>query len=492
MAKWTERSVYWGIGDDDKNVAEAQVVYSENLDLTTSSDFYTISQEPNISQVTTDKITAIFEANNTVFFCDADNNLYRDWIATPVWTAKRIVTTWVTIDYLYLIDSAEDIHRILLTHVTQANWSTFVTTTDTSINTTAADIFVATNQGVTYIWAGKKVYRVNNLTGVVESANTFDIDSNVVWLSLVESRVEIFTENWNYTIWDWVAGGSFRTKYLGIKIWLVRNIGNANYIISGGSIYLLRWYDLEQISYDTYSDLLQSTKYNISAIEPWIISFQEGIFYVGVSGSPGGLVTPWSEFNFGNDAILTFGRKKSSSPNARNLFISKLPNWRIIKEVTYVFARSQPTNSFGKVLYFGYRDDLWAYWVATISLSDAWGNVGENGLIVYKEFDWGKKEQQKSLLEVAIRADFGNTDSALYLSTIDTNGDLQWAGWTKEGSKLTSADVSPDWLARFIFPETTFFGYAPALILEQEWSYKRKNSLKVYSLTYKYEEIRSL
>ena len=72
--QFTERSVYWWISEDDKLKGAAQVLYSENLDLTTNSDFYSISQAPVSIQTTTDNVSYIFEADDSVYFSDKDKN----------------------------------------------------------------------------------------------------------------------------------------------------------------------------------------------------------------------------------------------------------------------------------------------------------------------------------------------------------------------------------------------------------------------------------
>ena len=489
MAKkiFTERDVYWGLSDDDKVKQEGQVLYSENLDLTTSSEFYTISQEPSIEQVMTDESTIIFEAWNQVFYCDNASNLYRQWNSTPVLTAEKIVATWITSLYLYLMDTSEDIHRILLSDLNEVNWTAFITQTDSSIPSESSPPFIVATEDITYIWIGKNVYRVLNSTWVVESANTFTIESNVVGLSMVESRVEIFTENWFYTIRDWVAWGTIRTKYLGIKIGLVKNIWNRNYIISGGAIYILNGYTLDQISFDTFSDILDSAKYDINSVWPWVLAFQEWLFYLGIKGKVN-LATAGNEFVYWNDWILAMGQKKALSPNARNIFLTKLPSGRSISNITSVYTFSQPKNSFGKKLYFGYEDDLWAFWVASIDLwGTAWWTVWDNWILIYNTFDWGLKEQQKEMVGIKARIDFGNENSAVYLCSVENNI-LNWIWGTKEASKVTLADVGSDWCVHFTFEKFNFFNFTPAFILEQTWSYFRRQSLKFYSPSYEYED----
>ena len=144
MAKkqFTERSVYWWMSEDDKLKGAAQVLYAENLDLTTNSDFYRVSQKISIDQVTVDEVHYIFEASWQVFFCDDARNLYRIWNSTPVWTAERVISSWVTSTYLYMFDTSEDIHRILLSDINQPDWTAYITTTDTSIPADSWDVYI--------------------------------------------------------------------------------------------------------------------------------------------------------------------------------------------------------------------------------------------------------------------------------------------------------------------------------------------------------------
>lgn len=484
MTTFTERNVYWGISEDD-NIWDGKVLFSENLDLTTSSNFYTISQKPKIEQLTTDDISCIFEAGGQTFFCDEDRNLYRLGNSTPVWTSEIVLETWVTSEWLYMIDASEDIHRISLSNLNETNWTTFITTTDTTIPNTAEDIFILPWEDVTYIWVDKNVYRVENTNGTVESANTFTISSPVRWLGEVESRVEIFTEEWKYIIWDWVAGGLVRIKDLWIKIGVVKTVGRNKFIISGGSIYRLNWYDTEQLFYDTYSDVLQTTKYRISSINSWTLSYLEDIFYIGVSWAVN-LSSPDNSYLYWDGAILTVGTKKSWFPSARNLFISRVNNVRI-SNIHFIYTKLQPFNSFWKTLYFWYKDVNGQAWLASIVIWDADQIVSGDGVLVYKTFDWLEKEQIKQLNEIKVRADMPNTDCAIYLCNV-VNGQLEWACWTKEDSKRVQGDAWQDGLYSYFIDELKqdFFDFTPALLLEQEWTYLRKDAVKVYSLTYIY------
>ncbi len=490
MAKkqFTENNVYWWMSDDDKLTSDNQILFSENIDLTASTDFYTISQRPTIEQVTTDNVEIIFEANNNIFYCDGDANVYIKWNPTPVWTWERISSVWKNSTYLYILDKTEDIWRIALSNVTQVDWTTYITQTDTTITSSWADSFSVTTEDFAYLWIWEKIYRVNNADWVVESANIFTIDSSIVWLSLVEERVEIFTENWNYILRDGVAWWTVRTKYLWLKIWLVKNIANRNYILSWWATYVLNGYSLEQITFDTYSDELDSVKYSINSAFPNLISFQEGLFYIWVEWEVS-LTTPWSEFIYWNWWILTLWQKKALLPTARNLFLSKLPNGRRINQINSVFAYSQPKTSDWKELFFWYVDDLWDFWVASINL---WGwaswVIWEDWIVVYPTFDWNQKWQQKELIWVKVRVDFWNENSKAYLCTVDNNWELQWINSTKEESFVSQDYVWDDWLAHFKFSPFNFFNITLAIILEQDGSYFRRDWIKFYSLSYEYDD----
>tara|TARA_R110000851_G_scaffold298691_1_gene454178 strand:+ start:546 stop:758 length:213 start_codon:yes stop_codon:yes gene_type:complete len=70
-------------------------------------------------------------------------------LTTPVLTSKRIIATWTNSLYLYMLDTSEDIHRILLSATGGTAWT--ITTTDTSIPAVTADAFIVNTEDVTYI-----------------------------------------------------------------------------------------------------------------------------------------------------------------------------------------------------------------------------------------------------------------------------------------------------------------------------------------------------
>lgn len=484
---FTERNVYGWISEDDKKRFEGQVLYSSNVDLTTSSDFYTTTQRPTIEQATTDNIISIFEANWLVIFCDNDSNLYKVWSATPVLTTKRIVGSWVTSEFLYMFDTLEDIHRISLTNLSQADWTTFITTTDTTIPWSSSDPFIISDEDKAYIGIWNNVYFVENDTWVVTAANTFTIDSTVVGLSFLEAKVEIFTESWKYLLWDWVAGWSLSTKNLWIKLGLVRNIGNVNYVLAGWSVYTLNWYSLDLIDSAVYSDILDSNKYRITSINPWALTHMEWIFYLWIQWD-WSVETPLAEFSFMDDWILTMWTRKKWLPSAKNLYITQMEVWTYFQSIDYLYAFSQPNKSFGKLLYFGYEDKAWIFWLASVQIGDNTKSMWDNGVVIYNTFDWGLKETQKELYRIRIRADMTDTDDTLYACTVDNDWALQWLNWTKNDSKITKDEISPDGYYYIEADNVQFFNITIAIILQEWVSNKfRRQALRTYSLTYEYD-----
>ena len=489
--QYTERSVYWGISDDDKLRGKAQVLYSENLDLTTNSDYYTVSQEAKYDWITdihtSDEIINIFEANWQIFYCDKDKNLYRAWNSTPVWTDERIEWTWVTSTYLYMIDASKYIYRILLSNLSQADWSTYITTTDTTI-TTNWEVFVTSDEDTAYVWIWNKVYEVANSTWVVVWANTFTIDSDVSGLSKLEDSIQIFTESWKYIIRDWVAWGSVRTKDLWVKIGYVQNIWSDNYIVTWWAVYILNWYRLEQITANPYSDTLDSLKYSIENMRPWKTTYLEWVFYTGVDWTVSWLSTPWDEFEFWDAAVMTYWIKKKRFPLAINLWISRIEGIRI-KEIHQVYAYTQTRDSTGKKLYIWYEDVNWLFWVATLSLSDqSWDFVSGDWILIYNTFDWGLKEAQKDLLRVKIRADIFWEDDTLSLCTLNNDWELEWFNWTEANSTVWLSDLWEDWYYYFEPSNSLqFYNFTPALILHNDDNVSRRNWIRVYSLTYEYD-----
>ena len=313
--QFTERSVYWGISEDDKLKWKAQVLYSENLDLTTNSDFYNISQAPETIQTFSDNVLYIFEADNKVFVSTDDWNLYKAWTTTPVWTWKEITSSWVTSEYLYMVEvkfNVLSVFRISLDDISQSDWAPYITTTGTEISW-IWEIYIVSNEDTTYLWLRTKVFEIENAWWTFVSANIYTIDTNIVWMSTTESNIHIFTESWNYIIRDWVAWWTVRIKDLWTKIWHVENISNQNYIITWWAVYILNWYNLELINKNIFSDILYSNKYNIEDFKPWKIAYSEWIFYAWVSLSSWSLKTPSNEFEFWiDDAIMTYWIKKKA------------------------------------------------------------------------------------------------------------------------------------------------------------------------------------
>lgn len=147
---------FWGgISEDDKLSREAQVLYSEGLDLFSNSSYVTTSPLPeNVFQYASDGKALYFlkrELNVPIVGMD-DNSIFRG--STKVYTNPyEVGVFWSNSKYLYWIDGAEKISRILLTDVNSASWAGKVTITETNLESDAAtQYFVIEEQDNTYIF----------------------------------------------------------------------------------------------------------------------------------------------------------------------------------------------------------------------------------------------------------------------------------------------------------------------------------------------------
>lgn len=494
------------MSEDDKLRAEWQILYAENLDLTSNSDFYNVSQAPQVSQLTDWNISLIFEAEWTIFFCDDTWDLYREWVATPLLTTEEFVLKWENSTYIYLLAHDYDIWRIAKTNLSQTNWTTYLTEVDSTITTPSSTpnwFFEVTYEDTTYLWISNKVWEVNNSTWAASASNVFTIQWNIVWMSQLEDSIQIFTRDWKYYLRDKVPDSELRIKDLWVGIWLVKNIWSVNYVISSWTVYWLNWYQLEKIFWDVNSDLLLWSKFKINSINPNRISYAEWVFYLWVSGWTWAqnLSTPLNEFEFWDDWILTVWIKKQWFPMARNIYLTRVNNVPIVS-IDFVYAYINPANSFGKVLYIWYQDNLWNTGIATVKIWDYYSSSTKNWtdwIILYNTFDAWLKEAQKSLHRIRIRANITDTDDAIYLCRVNSTWGLEWFNWTQATSKVSLWDLWDDWYLDFI-PITDnwvngdyqFYNLNIALILSNDSAAQElENWIRVYSLTYEYDVTRA-
>ena len=159
-------SFFWQISEDDKLAREWQVMYAENVDLTSNTDFINISPKPVSLLATSDKIQAIYFLERGIeqpLFWDDSKKIYRS--GQEVYTANLDVRMfWSNSEFLYWLDYGEDIYRIALTDVTLNDWAWKVTLTESSLENDSWKGFVVEWEWNCFIAYWTKIYEINNLT----------------------------------------------------------------------------------------------------------------------------------------------------------------------------------------------------------------------------------------------------------------------------------------------------------------------------------------
>lgn len=490
MAKYTHTfwPHYWGISEDDSLMGSSQVLYSENMDLTSNSKSVNLTRKStSYLSWTSYEIVSMFDGEAWMLVCDQDENLYRNWNATPVWTAERIVWYWEAQWYLYMIDTAEDIYRILLTNTTQSDWTSYITLTESWLPTSQVSNFqIIALEDITYIGYDKYLYIIDNSSWTIDATDTYEfLSSDLAWMTIVSNTIKLYQSDGRLLLWQWISYDSVTEIVdLWVPINSVYQIANTDYAISAGRLYTISWYTLQNLIYGYYSDELNSEKIEISRstiYDSWqVLTYLNWIFYIAW-WDPG--LNLWDDTTtYWGVSILTYWKKKNQLPNALNVFNTEASTWNKYEEIFWVMA-VQWASSFNDVVYVAYEDSLWNYGVDKITVSD--GDYQPNNdvewIIIYENYNWWITNEEKIETKITIRADL-KTDDEIDLMYIDS---------TKDGDDNMISILTVTWPwnifersinSRFI--DKTFL-----LRFRQNSTLSKKDSLKYYTLTLNYETV---
>lgn len=498
IQEFTYGNFFWWISEDDKITNEQEVLFSSNVDLTSNADFVNVS--PRISNVitTTDNIESMFNLNvwdtSLILACDDSRNLYKLNSASPsipVWTTERVVWYWWTSEYLYMFDTSEDIHRILLSDTSNSDWTTFITKTG---SVTASNIwtpYIVSDEDTAYIWLWTSVSRVNNSTWVVDSANTFTLSTNIVWLSKIWDKLTIYQENWEMVLRDWIAWSSTERINLWINIKTIKQFWVDIYIIWNWALYKLNWFTLEEIISNSYSDALRWKKIEpIWAIWNMSIWIHTNILY---------LISEWSAdidsidwLNFWNNWILTVWNKKKWFPVAVNKFIDRNYSLNKFNDIYWILTvPNLNSTTYSSILYIAYRDELGNYWIDNITLTDGSYFCSDNWIVVLPTFDWWDKATKKTLHKLKLWLDLETSeDNSVVVYKVDNDSTyrLQPITWDLTTSTITKSKKNIDWFYYLEINEDFTEWITIWIVLKNDDNFlSKKDSVKLYSLTYIYE-----
>lgn len=480
---------YWGISEDDTLMAKWQVLYSENMDLTSNSSFINLTRTPSsyMSAMTYETVSMFYDSRVWRLICDDNSSLYRNGNWTAVWTVETVLGYWVAADYLYMIDNKEDIWRIALSDVTQASWSTYLTETETSLpSSTVQNFHIIALEDVTYIWYEQNLYVITNSTWTIDSSSSYDfISDDIVWMTIISNTIKIYQADGRVLLWQGI-GNTSPTEI--VDLWVpinhVYQVANTDYAFSAWRLYLVNWYTLMDLIHGYYSDELNSDKIEIdrnAIFGSWqVMGYLNGVFYIAWNDS-GLNLWDWTT-TYWWASVLTFGKKKQVLPNALNVFNNYASTGYKYSDV-YAIMIEQWRTSYNDIVYIAYKDTNGSYWVDKLTPSewDYYPNQNAEWILIYWRFDSWLIDTDKKEAKVTIRADLQANDEIdlMYIDNTDDTGNnlvaietITWPG------NLFTRYINSDFL------DKTF-----ALRFRQDTTYKKRQSLKYYGLTLEYETI---
>jgi len=282
MAKQTSiiwKDFYWGIAQDDFLTTWKQILYAENIDLTSSSDYVSLAKDSEWRFTTTDQVNWFIDAQSgtskDVFAYTDDGKIYdtEDWTveSSAIW--DKIYTAFKFNGYLYFVSNhpTAPFSRILESSAyNNTNWASLSVNFAlwTAISTWAADIFptLVYLDEYFYIGIGNTVYKVDD-ANVVESFDIFDGD--VVGLTRVWGIIKVFTDKGTIAFWDWISSAVDSVISIQEPIRWVINNWKVDFIVSWHSdfqsrIKILNGYTVQGLSNARYSERLSDYIWKIS------------------------------------------------------------------------------------------------------------------------------------------------------------------------------------------------------------------------------------
>lgn len=279
----TWKDFYWGISQDDYLTTGNQVLYAENIDLTSSSDYIQLWKNSEWRYTTTDYVNGFIHAesgtNKQVFAYTDDGKIYDTEDGTVESTAiwDIIYTAFRFNWYIYFVSNHS---TAPFSRITDANaygnsnwaWMSVNFTLWTNISSTWWKIYPVLTylDEFFYIWIWNTVYQVDN-TDAVESFAIFDDD--IVWLTRVGWVIKVYTKRGTIAFWDWESTSvdSVISIYEPIR-WVISN-GKIDYLICWHSdfqsrIKLLNWYTVQELSNARYSEVLWDYIWKVALTKP--------------------------------------------------------------------------------------------------------------------------------------------------------------------------------------------------------------------------------
>lgn len=479
---------FWGgISEDDKLSREAQVLYSEGLDLFSNSSYVTTSPLPeNVFQYSSDGEALYFlkrELNVPIVGMD-DNSIFRG--STKVYTNPyEVGAFWSNSKYLYWIDGAEKVSRILLTDVNSASWAGKVTITETNLESDAAtQYFVIEEQDSSYIFYWTKIYEIINATGQIGNQYTFLYDK-VVWVINLWSTLGIVQRDSKLFLWDKTSESpSQQFKYAFDVAMILQTGTSSQYIIGEGGLRRLEWDLTSTVVASSYnSDEMQRNKFNFKAYSSGSVGFLKDMAYIWVDDIWDIVIDDGEVFEtrFGSSGVVSVWVKKSGFPDAISKFLVTSSDGSRYRQIFWVVAKSQAANGLWDGIYILYENENLVRGLDFVDLNEQNYPTSKQGLLILSTFDGGDKSIQKNLTKIKIRADFKDNGNIYVMYMKDW--EPVYINGTKESSKVKHSDETQ---LKELTVQKNFYDISIVLFVDQTTSKPKNDSLRFYSINLEY------
>lgn len=492
MEKNYDLFIGW-ISEDDKLVYDWQVLYSENLDLTSNSNYVSLSQKPTNLFTATDYVQTMYYLRrwyNKLICWLWNRQIYYWWEKQTNNSSSLIKAFWSNSKYLYYLESTESVKRILLTDLHQSDWSAYLTETITwwtLANTWDNKVFIVENENNAFLFYWTNIVEIDNDTGWLLNTKDFLYD-RVVWVAYISSSIYIFQADWRVFLWDWISDSYSESFNLWIAPDIIKQSANNIYVVWEWSLYQLNWYTLEKIWASYYSDVLNSNKFNFADSFASVLWFMKQIVYIWWNNILSFQDSTWTDKFWDSAPLVTFWIKKTWFPYAVNNWISTGSNDIPYEVIYWVTAWSVSYNSLNDKVYIAYQDANWNYWVDEVNVWYMLNRTLRKWVLVFPTFDWWDKRKSKRLAKVKITADLNNK--------------LNWSSWEFRfynlvdwtlvplvGWDIAKSKITWDKLDEYtLMVNSNFHDMNLAVVFNQYSDYFRNGwDMKLYSLTLDYD-----
>lgn len=478
----------WGISEDDKLVYEGQVLYSENLDLTSNSDYITLSPKPSLHATLDEEPQAMYylKRGKNVLITSLDNKkVFRWW--THVFTASYDIRVfWANSEYLFWYDYSEDIHYLPLANVSDADWTPNVWDGVQNLpsNVNSFPFVVMTNNDFSYLAHGTTIFKINHSTTPADTGqliDTFEFPYDTIsGITVIAWQIKIFQEDGMVFLWDWESEAPSQAVDLGTDVDLVQQFWNREFLVWDNTLYELDGFTLIKIASSFNSDKMQLPKMDIRVRMAQVVWNLKQMTYISWE-SIGQIEDPTSTYEFWvNSPVITYWEKKSWFPIAMNNWITN-SSQEVWYDTVYWIV------TWWGYLYIAYEDQNWNFYIDSVDLDRQDIQTQEwTGLLVFPTFDWGNKTLEKRLEKISIRADFGSENWKLVVF------DLQDWELVPIDTDIATSTIEKEWEWEWeMVINKDFYDITPAIVFDQDNDYYKNNgAMKFYYIKLHYGPIK--